>query len=163
MTGKEIVMKNVLKKATATVLSATALIVSTVGISAYAADNSEILPFSTELLGESESSVLSTSSGSFPFALNNTNEVFQMEIKGTSSSAGNFTFSTSPSGGSVTIIIKDGNGNIITDGIFDTGGHAPSLGVSVPAGETYYVYMYSSSASSRNPVTGTVYYTKNVV
>lgn len=151
-----------MKKIFAGLMAAVSLAVGVTGMSASALDNHAAI-FVSESLIENESVVFSTTKGSFPYALNNTEEQYQIAISGTSTSAGNFTFSTLPSGGSVTLLIKKADGTKVASRVFDTGGHAPSLGVSVPAGETYYVYLYSSSASSRNPVTGTMNYTKNVV
>ena len=156
-------MKNMFKKSIATVMAVASLAVGMVGMSASALESNHAMTFSTEVMREDEAIIFSTTTHSFPYALNNTEEQYQIAISGTSTSAGNFTFSTLPSGGSVTLLIKNANGTTVASRVFDTGGHAPSLGVSVPAGETYYVYLCSSSASSRNPVTGTMYYTKNVV
>lgn len=156
-------MKNMFKKSIAAVMAVASLAVGMVGMSVGAIESNPDMTFSTEIAGENEAIIYSTTNHSFPYALNNTEEQFQITISGTKTSAGNFTFYTIPSGGSVSLLIKNANGDIMASRLFDTSGHAPSLGVSVPAGETYYVYLYSSSASSRNPVTGTMNYTKNVV
>lgn len=156
-------MKNVLNKSVAAIMAVVSLAVGTAGMSASAIENNHSMTVFTEVMEEDEAIIYSTTNHSFPYALNNPEEQYQISISGTNTSAGNFTFYTLPSGGSVSLLIKNADGDIEASRLFDTSGHAPSLGVSVPAGETYYVYLYSSSASSRNPVTGTMYYTKNVV
>lgn len=58
-----------------------------------------------------------------------------------------------PYGGSVSILVYEGT-SYIQSFFFDASGYAPVQTLTVPDGKRYTLYLYSSSASQSNPITG---------
>lgn len=138
-------MKNTFKKVIASVMAVASLTMSVASINVSAAD--------TNALGRTEVTISENPTrSSFPFYLTNQAEIYLTYYTGPRT----VDITASVNQGGVYVIVRNSSGAEITRFYFSAG-YAPSQSLYIPAGSTYYFYVYSPTASPSYVISGTVY------